>query len=177
MAGVRGTGCGLAFVAGAMLVMTSGIFTALAQPVKNLGAPPETVQRAGRSTEAKLEAKEKLKSSGAAERRVPCDQVISQVDREGYAHRDVSVVARSLDTSVVWVERCMLAYGRQPRRPRGESAESKEKRLQRLEEDEPEERGREEIEEPGAPYGRESREKQLRKPIRPTPEFKEDRFD
>lgn len=166
MLGVRETGCGLAFVAGAILVMTSGIFTAMAQPVEDLDEPPETVQRTGRSTEANLKTRAEIKSSSAAERRVPCDQVISQVDRESYTHPrhavEMSVVAKNLDTNVVWVERCMVAYGRQPRRPSAQSVESKEKRLESLEEDEPEERAPEEIEEAGARYQRELREKRLR---------------
>jgi len=170
--GVRGIGCRLAFVAGAILIVTSGVFRAMAQPVEGLNALPETVPRAGRSTEANLEAEEEFKSSGAVQRRVPCDQVISQADHDSYVlHHaaDLSVVARELDTSAVWVERCMLAYGREVRRPSNKSAESKEQLLESLEEDEPEERGREEIEEPGPP-SRKLPEKQLRQPIRPTPE-------
>jgi hypothetical protein len=169
---VQGIGRWLAFVAGVMLVTTSVIFEAMAQPVGDVGEPPETVPtRAGRS-EANLETKAVIKIRGAAGRRVPCDQVISQVDREGYVHGrrgvEMAVVAKNLNTSVVWVERCMLAYGREPERPSGASAESRERRLESLEEGEAEERGPEEIEEPAS--GRhELREKQPRRAAEATP--------
>jgi hypothetical protein len=152
------------------------MFTAVAQPAEGFGGPPDTAERASRSTEARLGASEDLRSRGAPERRVPCDRVISQIDREGHGV-DESLIARSLGTSVAWVERCMLAYGRRPRGQGGESAESKENLMESWEQNEPEERGAEEIEEPGALSERGLGQKQLRKPIPPTPRFNRNRVD
>jgi hypothetical protein len=151
------------------------MFRAMAQPVEDLGEPPETVQGAGRS-EARPGAKGKLKSSGV-ERRVPCDRVISEVDVHKERATDMSVVARNLNTSAAWVERCMLAYGRHATRPSSKNAESKAMLMESWEQDEPEELGPEENEEAGAPYRRELPEKQLRKLIPPTPGWKGNSFD
>jgi hypothetical protein len=169
--GVRGIGCGLAFVAGAILVTTSAIFEATAQPVEDLGEPPGIVH-GEHKTQANLETKANVKGGGAA-RRVPCDQVISRVDREGRRHKDheveISLIARNLNTSVAWVERCMLAYGRRPGRSGGAGAEATERRLERLEEEEPEELGPEEIEERGSSRARELRERQPPQAVPRTP--------
>lgn len=87
-------------------------------------------------------------------RRVACDQVISAVNREVRLRRgeaaDISQLAKRLGTSIPWVERCMLMYGRRPQRPGLEAAESKESEIEAFEEEEPEESFPEDKEEPGA---------------------------
>jgi len=151
---VRTTAIGLLFVAEIAFFLTSGLLTAVGQPVNGSGTDAGAGQP--RRTDADTKAEEKLEGSLAAQRRAPCDEVTSQVDRDTNARGghtvDMSVVAKELGTSVVWVERCMLAYGRQPRRPSGKSAESREQLLESLEENEPEEENApEDIEEAGAP--------------------------
>jgi hypothetical protein len=115
-----------------------------------------------------MEARKEFESSGAAQRRLPCDQVISRVDHDADVQRghaaDVSRVAKELGTSVTWVERCMLAYGRRAKRPGVESAETTEQRLENFEEDEPEEVGPEDVEEERAPSRRKRAERQRRLP-------------
>jgi hypothetical protein len=108
--------------------------------------------------------------------RVPCEQVMSAVNRSTRvtkgAPADISEIAEKLGTSVPWVERCMLTYGRRPKRPGHETAESLEARLEHLEEDEPEETAREDTEEAGAVDIEELPEKQRIERIdpRPTPD-------
>jgi hypothetical protein len=108
--------------------------------------------------------------------RVPCEQVMSAVNRSTRrtkgAPADISEIAEKLGTSVPWVERCMLTYGRRPKRPGHETAEAVEARLERLEEDEPEETAREDAEEAGAVDIEDLPEKQRIERIdpRPTPD-------
>jgi hypothetical protein len=163
---VRTAGTGLLWLPGVIFLLTSGVLSAVAQPVNGPERPPETARPERRGTGPDIQAKKEFESSGAALRHVPCNQVISWVDRDSEFRRgeapDMSVVAKELDTSVVWVERCMLTYGRRPKRQAVESAESREQRLESLEEDEPEERGPEDIEEEGAPERRENTERSRR---------------
>lgn len=112
--------------------------------------------------------------------RVPCTQVMSKVHQHvrltrGHA-ADISEIAKQLGTSVPWVERCMLAYGRRAERPGQETAEAREERLESFEEDEPEEAGLEDIQEPGAREREEhpQKERQLRIKPPPTPELSEE---
>jgi hypothetical protein len=157
---VRTTAIGLLFVAEIVFFLTSGLLTAVAQPVSGSG----TGARAGRTgrTGTNTKAEEELEGIRAAQRRVPCDQVTSRLDRDINVREgqtvDMSVLAKKLGTSVVWVERCMLAYGRRARRPGAESSESKEQLLESLEQGEPEERGPEDIREAGASSRREKPE-------------------
>ena len=109
-------------------------------------------------------------------RRVPCSKIMSAVHRELTATKgrsaDLTLVAKRFGTSIVWVERCMQAYGKRVVRPGLESPEGREARLRRLEEDEPEETFREDAEEPGAcerPPPDEV-ERPLRATPRPTPD-------
>jgi hypothetical protein len=108
--------------------------------------------------------------------RIPCERVMSAVNRSTRrtmgAPADISEIAEKLGTSVPWVERCMLTYGRRPKRPGHETAEAVEARLERLEEDEPEETAREDAEEAGAVEIEELPEKQRIERIdpRPTPD-------
>lgn len=150
---VRATAIGLLFVAEIVFFLTSGVLAAVGQPVNGSGTDAGA-GRPGR-TDTDIKAEEKLEASRAAQRRVPCDQVTSRVDHDTNARGghtvDMSMVAKELGTSVVWVERCMLTYGRRPRRPSGKTAESREQLLESLEENEPEEGGPEDIEEAGAP--------------------------
>ena len=132
-----------------MFFLTSGVPAAVAQVVSGSRTPAGGGQP-GRS-DTNIEARKEFESSGAAQRRLPCDQVISRVDHDADVQRghaaDMSVVAKELGTSVTWVERCMLAYGRRAKRPGVESAETTERRLENFEEDEPEEVGPEDVEE------------------------------
>jgi hypothetical protein len=86
--------------------------------------------------------------------RVPCDRVISKVNREVRIVRgesvDISHVAKQLGTSVAWVEHCMRMFGRRPKRPGHEAAGSLEAEIESFEEEEPEEAFAEDVEEPGA---------------------------
>ncbi len=86
--------------------------------------------------------------------RVPCDRVISRVNREvRIIHGesvDISHVAKQLGTSIAWVEHCMRMFGRRPKRPGHEAAESLEAEIESFEEEEPEEAFAEDVEEPGA---------------------------
>ena len=86
--------------------------------------------------------------------RVSCERVISRINHEQAAPHgkaaDMSMVAKQLRTTVTWVERCMLAYGRRPMRPGIESAEGREERLESFEDQEVEEIAPEDVAEPGA---------------------------
>ena len=161
LAFVRTIAIGLLFVAEIVFLLTSGPLTAIGQPVNGLG----TDAGAGRPGRARTDTKAKkgVESSRVARGRVPCDQVTSRLDRDTNARNgrtpDMSVVAEELGTSVVWVERCMLAYGRRPKRPGTESDEARQHLLESWEADEPEESGPEDIEEAGAPYRREQPER------------------
>jgi hypothetical protein len=91
---------------------------------------------------------------GVVARRVPCDQVISQVDRNttlrgGKSSADLTKLASQLNTTVSWAEHCMRAYGRRPKRAGLESAESHQAQVEQWEEDEPEESAPEEMEDSG----------------------------
>jgi hypothetical protein len=92
--------------------------------------------------------------------RVPCDQVISQLDRNTTSQRgkggadlkggtDLTTLARQLNTTESWAEHCMRAYGRRPKRAGLEGAESREVQLEQWEGDEPEESAPEEMEDSG----------------------------
>ena len=112
------------------------------------GAGAEGGRAARRGGDGRGTGDEVKRSSGAA-RRVPCDRVISRYNGDPNVERgravDLSTVARELNTSVIWVERCMLAYGKRLDRSHFESEESAEDRLEALEADEPEESAPEEI--------------------------------
>jgi hypothetical protein len=101
-----------------------------------------------------MEVRKQLESSGALQRRIPCEQVVSQADHDTAARRgravDVGVVARQLGASATWVERCLRVYGRRAKRSDLESAEIRERRLESFEENEPEAIAPEEVEEEGA---------------------------
>ncbi len=105
--------------------------------------------------------------------RVSCDRVISRISHEeGIQHGnapDMSMVARRLGTTVTWVERCMLAYGRRPKRPGLESAESREQHLESFEDQEPEEVAPEDVAEPGARELKEHAEKERVSRMKPPP--------
>jgi hypothetical protein len=105
--------------------------------------------------------------------RISCERVISKIDqqvrRTNGQPADMSQVARQLGTHVIWVEHCMLAYGRRPKRPGYESAEARDERLEALEADEPEESGPEDVEEPGARERPEHPEKERVLRIKPPP--------
>jgi hypothetical protein len=154
---------GFLFVTGVMFLLTSAVPTAVAQPVSGSGTPARAGHPGRRGTN--IEARKEFESSGAAQRRVPCDQVISRVDHDTDVQRghaaDMSMVAKGLGTSITWVQRCMLAYGRRPKRSGVESAETTEQRLEKFEEEEPEEGGSEDVEEENAGNGNE-------RPERPT---------
>jgi hypothetical protein len=125
-----------------------------------------------------IEARKQSEISGAAYRRIPCDQVISRVDRHADARQghsvarfaDLSAVAKELGTNVTWVERCMLAYGRRVRRPGIESAGTTERRLESFEEDEVEEVQPEDVEGGGGEFPeRPERQRRLKSAPVPTP--------
>jgi len=108
--------------------------------------------------------------------RVPCDQVMAQLTHQVSSSKggtaDLTIVAKQLGTNIVWVERCMQAYGRRVVRPGLESAEGREERLENFEEDEAEESGREDVPEPGArerPPARDNEVEREREPKIPTP--------
>jgi hypothetical protein len=119
-----------------MGVVTSGMVTAAAQVVKRSGtlASPGRPERGLTETEARKQ----LESSGALQRRIPCEQVVSQADHDTAARRgraaDVGAVAKQLGASATWVEQCLRAYGRRAKRADVESAEIRERRLESLEE-------------------------------------------
>jgi len=107
---------------------------------------------------------------------VPCDVIIARVNRNAGKERgrapDMSELAKQLGTSTVWVEHCMITYGRRSKRPGLESAEGREERLESLEEDEPEETGLEDVEEPGAREEPEhpAKPRQFKSHVEPTPD-------
>lgn len=92
--------------------------------------------------------------ASGAEHRVDCSEVISATNRQvrmlhgGAA--DMDQVAKKLGTSVAWVERCMIIYGRRPKRPGYESPGSRQAEIEKWESEEPEEEFPEDKEEPGA---------------------------
>ena len=103
---------------------------------------------------------------GIVARRVPCDQVISQVDRNttsrgGKGSADLTKLASQLNTTVSWAEHCMRAYGRRPKRAGLQSGGSHRAQVERWEEDEPEESAPEEMEDSG------EHEEALEKPPKP----------
>lgn len=120
-------------------------------------------------------ASESAEESGGVKRRVPCPDVLSEanhdVTRDPRRRVDLSRIAKRLNTSTLWVEHCMIIYGRRARRPGIESAESREQRLENWEENEPEEAAAEDTEERGEREEKEPVEKQLRipPPRQPTP--------
>jgi hypothetical protein len=122
-----------------------------------------------------LEEEEELPTR--REVRIPCDQVMSRINREiGAEHgraADLSLVAKRMGTSVAWVERCLTSYGRRAKRPGLESAEGREERLEKFEEDEPEETFPEDVVEPGARplHEHPEHERQPRLRIPPTPAY------
>jgi hypothetical protein len=91
--------------------------------------------------------------------RIPCMDVISEVNRDIGMGRspDASRIAKTLKTSPVWVEHCMVTYGRRLRRAkRDENEAEREEQLEKFEEEEPEEiapeeKGEEEPREQPAP--------------------------
>ncbi|MFI5398430.1 MAG: hypothetical protein ACHQ9S_23090 [Candidatus Binatia bacterium] len=101
--------------------------------------------------DAKLEDQEEIENSGAVSRRVPCDQVVSHIDKDLKPRHvtDIVRIAKEMHTSVLWVERCMESYGRRVREETHHNAEEREQLLETWEEDEPEEVGPEEMSEPG----------------------------
>jgi hypothetical protein len=118
-----------------------------------VAAPPLGLAAPAPEGQPKLEEEEGAPSAGR-EVRVPCDQVISRIHREVRVEHgrpaDLSLVAKRMGTSVAWLERCLLSYGRRAKRPGLESAEAREERLEEFEEEEPEETFPEDVEEPGA---------------------------
>ncbi len=116
-----------------------------------------------------------VRSGSGDERRAPCDQIMSRYDADpnvplGRAV-DISAIAQELHTSVIWVERCMLASGKRVAHSHLQSVESAEDRLEGLEEDEPEESAPEEIEAGREPKEHEERPRVLKNPSKriPTP--------
>jgi hypothetical protein len=81
----------------------------------------------------------------------------------------MSMLAKRMHTTVVWVERCMLASGRRPLRPGMESAETREEGLEAFEDAEPEEIAPEDIQEPGARGYKEHPEKERLSRVKPPP--------
>jgi hypothetical protein len=80
---------------------------------------------------------------------------------------DLTHVAKHFGTSIIWVERCMQAYGKRVDRPGTESSDGREQRLSNFEDEEATEKFPEDVEEPG---GRERGPRlEVEKPPRPTP--------
>jgi hypothetical protein len=154
-----------------MFFVTSSVLTAVAQMV-NASRTPARAGRVG-GGRSSLEVRKEFESSGAAHRRIPCDQVISRVDHDPNVKRgravDMLLVSRELGTSVTWVGRCMRAYGRRVKRPGVESAEATEQRLESYEEDEPREVQPEDIEEEGGELPEPPPEEQSRQKNAPLP--------
>jgi len=140
----------------------------MALPLAAAAGPVQLPEGASRPS-----AEEENEGLAGSALRVPCDRVISRLNHEeGSEHGtapDMSRVAKQLHTTVTWVERCMLAYGRRPRRPGLESAESREQHLEDLEEQEPEEVAPEDIAEPGARERKEHPEKERVTHVKPPP--------
>jgi hypothetical protein len=149
-----------------------------------VGGVPVAVAGPAKPGAVGLEAEKELESSGGALRRVPCEQVIAHIDHERKPKHvtDAAEIARQMHTSVLWVDRCMQAYGRRMKQDVHNSAEAREHRLESLEEDEPEEVGSEELGEMDTQDRRERRRLQphadketvLRSNPRRTPRANED---
>lgn len=118
---------------------------------------------------------DEVTSGSGGERRAPCDQIISRYDSDPSGQHghvvDISAIARELHTSVIWVERCMLASGKRVNHSHLQSVESAEDRLEALEEDEPEESAPEEIDAGPEPKEHEEVPRVLKNPSKriPTP--------
>jgi hypothetical protein len=144
-----------------------------------LGGPTAAVAGTARPGAVELEDEAEVESGGAASRRVPCEQVIAHIDHERKPNHvaDSAETARQMHTSVLWVDRCMQAYGRRMQKAVHSSAEAREHRLEGFEEDEPEEVGSEEVGEMDTQDRIELRrlrphpdkEQTLRSNIKPTP--------
>ena len=139
------------------------------------GAEAEPSMGAGRDTGGArrsddLRGDGVLDSTIRAAHRAPCDKVISRYNtdpsRDSGRGVDLSAVARDLNTSVIWVERCLVAYGKPVKGSHLETAESVEDRLEALEEEEPEETSREEIEAGGTHPPRAEKQRVLKHPSR-----------
>jgi hypothetical protein len=151
-----------------------------------VGGVPVAVAGPAKPGAVELEDEKEVESSGAALRRIPCEQVIAHIDRDPKPKHatDEVLIATQMHTSVLWVDRCMEAYGRRMKQEVHKSAEAREHGLESLEEDEPEEVGSEELGEMDTQDRRELRrlrphpdkEKVLRKLRRPTPGGDEDEF-
>lgn len=149
-----------------------------------VGGVPVAVAGPAKPGAVELEDEKEVESSGAALHRIPCEQVIAHIDHNPKPDHvtDAVRIARQMHTSVLWVDRCMEAYGRRMKQEVHNSAEAREHRLESLEEDEPEEVGSEELGEMDTQDRRELRrlrphpdkEKVLRKKTRPTPRANED---
>lgn len=145
-----------------------------------VGGEPVAVAGPAKPGAVELEDEKKVENSGAALRRIPCEQVIAHIDHDPKPNHatDAVRIARQMHISVLWVDRCMEAYGRRMKQEVHKSAEAREQRLESLEEDEPEEVGSEELGEMDPQDRRELRrlqphpdqEKVLRPNARPTPD-------
>lgn len=86
-------------------------------------------------------------------RRVACDRVVSHVDHAMELvygkNADISKIAQDLNTTIAWVEHCMIVYGRRAKRPGLETAESREMQIEQWEENEVEEVAPEDTDESG----------------------------
>lgn len=149
--------------------LAGGLLPVAAEPVQR----PEGLER--RSGDVATETTEGTDGEEPAisALRVPCERVISRINHEQAAQHgkaaDMSMVAKRLRTTVTWVERCMLAYGRQPLRPGIESAEGREERLESFEDQEAEEIAPEDVAEPGAREYKAHAEKERVSHVKPPP--------
>ncbi len=143
---------------------------AMADPLED--ADTMATSKATDRESAAVQRKKEIQTSGALERRVPCDQVVSTFDHlSTLSGKPVEAgnVAQKLNTSGFWVDRCMGAYGRRLRHVAAQNSEETEERLEHLEEDEPEETAPEDIEEEGASAHLERPERENMSRGKPTP--------
>src|SRR5262249_23184777 len=138
------------FIVGVLVAALAGTRSSVS--ADDVGAASQKGMREEVPPEVRGEEREEEKAVVPA--RVPCARVVMRVTQEETVQKgraaNLSILARQLGTSRLWVERCMLAYGRQPAHIELENAEEREDALEKLEEEEPEERSVEDVEEPGA---------------------------
>jgi hypothetical protein len=103
-----------------------------------------------------------LLGGGAVAQRIPCSEVMHEINRLSGAgssrHDDAEYLARRLKTSLVWVEKCASIYGRRLKTVPLDSDE-RVRREELWESEEPVEVGRDELEARGEALSRVTRER------------------
>lgn len=76
-----------------------------------------------------------LQPLAAVASEVPCNRVLSEVNRRVTRRSDIDIsdIAKKLDTKIAWVENCLKVYGRRYRRPGFDSDGGRDEALQETE--------------------------------------------